>query len=49
MIEIIHLGSGVYQVTTPDKKKSKYTYKDSKLITIDLDTPGGKVISKRKI
>lgn len=48
MIDIKSLGSGVYQVTAPDKKKSLYTYKNSKLVTIELDTPAGKVVSKRK-
>jgi hypothetical protein len=41
------IGSGKYQLITPDKKDSYYTYKNGKLITIESDTPVGKVISKR--
>ncbi len=48
MVAVKNLGNGVYQITAPDNKKSLYTYKNSKLTTIELDTPAGKVISKRK-
>lgn len=48
MVAVKNLGNGIYQVTAPDNKKSLYTYKNSKLTTIELDTPAGKVISKRK-
>jgi len=48
MVEIKNLGNGVYQVTTPDKKKSLYTFKNSKLVVIELDTPAGKIVSRRK-
>lgn len=48
MVEIKSLGNGIYQVITPDKKKSSYTYKNSKLISIEVDTPAGKVTSRRK-
>ncbi len=41
------ISSGKYQLITPDSKDSYYTYKKGKLVTVESDTPVGKVISKR--
>jgi hypothetical protein len=41
------MGSGKYQVITPDKKNTYYTYQNGQLITMESDTPLGKVVSKR--
>jgi hypothetical protein len=41
------LGAGRYQVITPDKKNTYYNYQNGQLITVESDTPLGKVISKR--
>lgn len=41
------VGPGKYQLITPDKKDSYYTYKGGKLIMVESDTPLGKVTSKR--
>lgn len=46
-LELKNLGTGKYQVVTPDKKNSYYLYKDGKLISIEVDTPVGKVTSTR--
>jgi hypothetical protein len=47
MLLIKNLGKGKYQVTAPDKKITIYTYANGKLISVESDTPLGKVISKR--
>lgn len=47
MLQIKSLGKGKYQVITPDKKTTFYTYLNGKLMTIESDTPVGTVISKR--
>lgn len=47
MLSLKSLGDGRYQMTTPDKKNSIYTYQNGKLISVESDTPAGKVISKR--
>lgn len=41
------IGSGKYQLVTPDKKDSFYTYQNDKLIMVESNTPLGKVISSR--
>ncbi len=41
------LGGNRYQLITPDNKDSYYTYKNGKLISVEADTPVGKVISNR--
>ena len=47
-VKIKLIAEGKYKVTSPDKKVSIYSYKNGKLITIDLETPLGKVIITRK-
>jgi hypothetical protein len=44
---IKEMGGGKYQVITPDNKNSYYTYQNGQLITVEADTPLGKVVSKR--
>lgn len=46
-LELKAMGAGKYQLITPDKKNSYYTYQNGKLITVEADTPVGKVLSKR--
>lgn len=46
-LTITELGGGKYQVITPDKKNTYYNYRNGQLITVESDTPLGKVISKR--
>jgi len=41
------LGSGKYQVTSPDKKVAYYTYQNGKLAMMEVDTPVGKATTKR--
>lgn len=41
------LGAGRYLVVTPDKKNTYYNYQNGQLITVESDTPLGKVISRR--
>jgi hypothetical protein len=41
------ISTGKYQLVTPDKKDSYYTYQSGKLISVESNTPLGKVISKR--
>lgn len=48
MLSIKQIEPGKYQLITPDKKNSTYTYRNGKLMTIETDTPVGKVISKRQ-
>ena len=47
MVPLKTLGSGKYQVTTPDKKSTIYTYSNGKLVVIESETPAGNVLSKR--
>ena len=47
MVPLKKLGSGKYQVTTPDKKTTIYTYSNGKLVIIESETPAGNVLSKR--
>lgn len=47
MLTLKELGQGKYLLVTPDNKNSYYTYQNGKLITVETDTPLGKVISKR--
>ncbi len=46
-LELKAMGGGKYQLITPDKKNSYYTYQNGKLLTVEADTPVGKVLSKR--
>ncbi len=41
------LGAGKYQVTTPDKKDTFYSYQNGQLILVESNTPLGKVVCKR--
>jgi hypothetical protein len=47
MVPLKVLGSGKYQVTTPDQKTTVYTYSNGKLVIIESETPAGNVFSKR--
>jgi hypothetical protein len=46
-VNIKMLGNGKYQLTTPDKKNSYFTYQKNKLVMMEVETPAGKVITKR--
>lgn len=46
-LQLKAMGGGKYQLITPDKKNSYYSYQNGKLVTVEADTPVGKVISKR--
>jgi hypothetical protein len=46
-LELKAMGAGKYQLITPDKKNSYYTYQNGKLVKVEADTPVGKVLSKR--
>lgn len=46
-LELKPMGSGKYQLITPDKKNSYYTYQNGKLVMVEADTPVGKVLSNR--
>ncbi len=41
------LGAGKYQVVAPDKKTTVYSYQNGQLMTVESDTPLGKVVSRR--
>ena len=47
MLKLKRMDKGHYQLIAPDNKNSLYSYKDGKLISIEVDTPVGRVISKR--
>ena len=47
MVPLKTLGSGKYQVTTPDEKTTIYTYSNGKLVIVESETPAGNVLSKR--
>jgi len=47
MLELKRMDNGQYQLITPDNNNSLYSYKNGKLISIEVDTFVGKVISKR--
>ena len=47
MVPLKKLGSGKYQVTTPDNKTTIYTYSSGKLVIVESETPAGNVLSKR--
>jgi len=47
MLELKSMDNGQYQLITPDNNNSLYSYRNGKLISIEVDTPVGKVISKR--
>lgn len=46
-VELKPLGGGKYQLTTPDKKSSYFTYQNGKLMMMEVDTPVGKATTKR--
>lgn len=48
MVSVKSMPNGVYQITSPDKKISSYSYKNGRLLQIEVETPVGKVLSKRK-
>jgi len=47
MLDLKRMDKGQYQLTTPDNNNSLYSYRNGKLISIEVDTPVGKVVSKR--
>ncbi len=47
MLTIKNVGAGKYMLVTPDNKNSYYTYQNGKLMTVETDTPVGKVVSTR--
>lgn len=46
-LRINHMGNGRYQVVSPGDKYSYYIYKNGVLVTVEADTPVGKVISTK--
>jgi hypothetical protein len=46
-LKVKALGSGKYQVTTPDNKDTFYQYQNGQLVLVESNTPLGKVICKR--
>ncbi|MFN3793481.1 MAG: DUF6134 family protein [Chitinophagaceae bacterium] len=47
-VTVAALGGGKYKITNPDGKSSTYTYQNGSLIQMEVDTPIGTVITKRK-
>jgi len=47
MLTMKRIDNGVYQLITPDNNNSLYTYWNGELISIEVDTPVGKVMTKR--
>ena len=47
-LKLVKVGEGKYEVVTPDNKNTYYTYKSGRLISVEADTPLGKVISTRR-
>ena len=47
-LEVKQLSTGKYELITPDNNNSVYTYVNGKLVMIEVDTPVGKVVTKRK-
>jgi copper chaperone CopZ len=47
MLQLKQVSVGKYQLITPDNNNSIYTYRNGELISIEVETPVGKVISKR--
>ncbi len=47
MLQLKRMKNGIYQLITPDNNNSLYTYRNGKLISIEVDTLVGKVISRR--
>lgn len=47
MLQLKRVSVGKYQLITPDNNNSFFTYTDGKLVSIEADTPVGKVFSKR--
>lgn len=46
-LKLKRLYNGVYQLITPDNNNSLYTYRNGELISIEVDTPVGKVMTRR--
>lgn len=47
-IPIKMTGAGKYEVTTPNKKTTVYTYQNGKLVTIESETPLGMVTTRKQ-
>lgn len=47
-VTVASLGGGKYTVTNPDGKSSTYTYQNGSLVQMEVETPIGKVTTKRK-
>jgi len=47
MLQLKQVSVGKYKLITPDNNNSIYNYRNGELISIEVDTPVGKVISKR--
>jgi hypothetical protein len=47
-LKLKQLGPARYELITPDDKNSIYTYQNGKLMLIEVNTPLGKVVTKRK-
>jgi len=47
MLTLKRMDKGQYQLITPENNNSIYSYRNGILISIEVDTPVGKVISKR--
>jgi len=48
MLTLKRMDNGQYQLIAPDNNNSLYSYRNGQLISIEVDTPVGKVISKRR-
>lgn len=46
-LKLKRMDNGVYQLITPDNNNSLYTYRNGELISIEVDTPVGKVMTRR--
>lgn len=47
MLALKRISNGIYQLITPDNNNSLYIYRNGQLVSIEVDTPVGKVVSKR--
>jgi len=47
MLTLKKVSPGKYQLITPDNNDSFYTYKNGKLVIIEVNIIAGKVLSKR--
>lgn len=48
MLILKGMDNGQYQLVAPDNNNSLYSYRNGQLVSIEVDTPVGKVISKRR-